>query len=604
MPMEQIVAIALTLAVLVAWMRLLLWRRASLNVGTTRTWRLVLLLLLQPICAILLFLTLFPPFGAQRAGELRIATAGTRGIAALASGPPLITLPEAPPVARAVPMPDLATALRRYPGTGRIHILGDGLTPRDLDVARTVALDFTPPPLRPGIRHITLPPPTAPGAPFRLGSQLSALSDARVELIDPAGRVTDRTSTDRDGYFRLTGTARAAGTALFSIRVRRDGKTMEQAAIPLIVRDTPTPRLLIVAAAPSAEIKFLRRWASDAGFSVVTQMQAGGGIQLGDAPISLDMGTLRRFDAAIFDDRSWSALGARRAIVMGAVREGMGLLLRATGPLDDGALGQWRAMGFGLSGQGSLSPLALPPATDPAIAATREGIGNDERPIDIAQPDEPLPDISRLSLSPAGDSNVPLLRDAGGTTIAAWRSVGQGRSAVMTVLDSYALSLTGRRALYDDWWSQLLSTIARPAASPVPDDRVAWAGERIIICGLSSPSRIFAPDGRASTVVPSGGCGGYWPDSAGWHRLTGADGQRLFYVQPADALPVMRTARNVDAMLMMPEPSSPTQVAPDARAARSAAWPFALAWLLVSALLWWLERAKLGRALSADQSAT
>ncbi|MFZ2994966.1 carboxypeptidase regulatory-like domain-containing protein [Sphingobium sp.] len=601
---KLIVAIIFGAVVLVAMARLVLWRRAAGDFGGTTTLRLAALLLLQPTCAILLFLTLFPPAGAQRSGILRIATAHTPGTAALASGPPIVILPEAPAIAGAAAMPDLATALRRYPGTARVSILGDGLTPRDLEAAQTVAVDFTPSSLRPGIRHLTMPQPTAPGAPFRLGGQLVGLSGATAELIDPAGRLTDRATPDAAGQFRLTGTARAAGTAMFMLRIRRNGQTVEEAAVPLIVRDAPAPRVLIVAAAPSAEVKFLRRWASDAGFTVVTQMQAGGGIQLGDAPVNLDAGTLRRFDIAIFDDRSWAAIGAKRGVVMGAVRDGLGLLLRPTGLLDSGKRGQWQMAGFTLSGPNSLSPLALPPATDPAISATRQGIGSEDAPTDIALPDDPLPDISRLSLVPMGTDSVPMLRDGAGTTIAAWHAAGQGRSAMFTVLDSYGLPLTGRRALYDDWWSQMLSAIARPAAAPSPVEGVAWAGERVALCGLSTPSRVTAPDGRAATVLPDRGCGAYWPMMAGWHSLSTSDGPRLFHVQAADALPIMRAARNMDAMLMLRAPVANRGMVSDVQERPGASWPFALGWLVVSAVLWWLERARLGRVTRADQSAT
>ena len=604
MSAKLIVAFLLGIAVLVAMVRLLLWQRLAGNVGTTTKMRLAALLLLQPICAIMLFLTLFPPAQIQRGGTLRIATAHTPRTAALASGPPLVTLPETPAIAGAVGMPDLATALRRYPGTGRVRILGDGLTPRDMEVAQTIAVDFAPPPQRPGIRHLALPQPTAPGAPFAVGGQLIGLPDATAELIDPAGRLTDKATPDAAGQFRLSGTARAAGTAMFTLRIRRNGQTVEQATVPLIVRDASAPRLLIVAAAPSAEVKFLRRWASDAGFSVVTQMQAGGGVQLGDAPINLDAGTLRRFDVAIFDDRSWAAIGARRGVIMNAVRQGMGLLLRPTGPLDNAMRGQWQSAGFALSGPNSLSALALPAAADPAIGATRQGIGTEDAPTDIALPDDPLPDISRLALVPGGMSSVPMLRDGAGTTIAAWHAVGQGRSAMFTVLDSYGLSLTGRRALYDDWWSQMLSNIARPVPAPSPVGDMAWVGERVAMCGLSKPSRVTAPNGHTTTVLPDGGCGAYWPMVAGWHSLPTSDGPQLFYVQAADALPVMRAARNADAMLMLQAPVADKDAASDGQNHPGASWPFALGWLLVSAMLWWLERARLGRMVRSDQSAT
>ena len=88
---------------------------------------------------------------------------------------------------------------------------------------------------------------------------MSALPSATVELLDPAGQVTDSVQADADGRFALTGTARAAGAVLFTMRVRDGRRTVEQASVPLLVADSPAPRLLILSAAPNAEVKYLRR---------------------------------------------------------------------------------------------------------------------------------------------------------------------------------------------------------------------------------------------------------------------------------------------------------------------------------------------------------
>jgi hypothetical protein len=67
--------------------------------------------------------------------------------------------------------------------------------------------------------------------------------------------------------------------------------------------------------------------------------------------------------------------------------------------------------------------------------------------------------------------------------------------------------------------------------------------------------------------------------------------KRQFYIYPADALPAMRAARDRAAMLALRPPTA-TDRAGDS--APGPSWPFALAWLIVSALLWLLERARRG----------
>lgn len=586
--------IILGVATMVAVIRLVVWRRSD-GGASNAMWRFLTLLALQPVCALSLYFTLFPPPATQPAGTLRIATAGTPIGAALLSGPPLIALPEAGNITGAQRLPDLATILRRHSDTRRIVILGTGLIPRDGDAARSVALSFHAPAPKTGIIALKSPPPTAPGAFFPVSGQLSGGVRSRVDLVDPAGRVTDSATPNEDGIFHLQGTARTSGLAEFSLRVKNGSRTVEEASIPVIVRDAAQPRLLIVAAAPNAEVKYLRRWASDAGFSVTTQMQTGAGVSMGDTPVQIDAATLSRLDAAIFDDRSWATLGIQRGAVLAAVANGLGLILHPGGPIDPAIRAQWQSLGFTLAGGNDASPLSLPPVRDPAVQATRLGIGSIEQPADMALPDDPLPDLSRLAAIPGGADTVPLLRDGSGTTIAAWRAADAGRIALFTPIDSYGLTLTGRRSLYENWWSGLLSTILRPTPSPTDLSDVYWAGEQANLCGFTTPATVQAPDGKISEILPVGSCGGYWPEHAGWHHLRSGGQARPFFVQRADALPSMRAMRDAETTQMLVSTSDRSSPAVQ-HSHPMPAWPFALLWLLASGLLWWLERSRLGRS--------
>ncbi|BBD97337.1 hypothetical protein SAMIE_1008380 [Sphingobium amiense] len=584
---ETIVAALLALATLGAAIRLLLWQRSAAQ--RAHPWRLALLLTLQPVTAILLYCALFPPASIGQTASLRIATAGAPRLAS-AGGDPLILLPEAPSIAGGERAPDLATALRRYPGVRTIRVLGNGLKPRDVDQARGLSVQFNAGAFPTGLTHLAPPPAIAPGSRFEVGGTVAGMPDADVELLDPAGRVTDAQPVREDGGFLLAGTARAAGTARFTLRILRGKRVIEKATVPLWVEETPRPRLLILSGAPGPEAKYLRRWAEDAGFDVVAQMAAGGGISLGDAPVPLDAASLARFDAAIVDDRSWPA--ARNALASAAA-SGLGLILRASGPLDAATRAQWRALGFALGGTNRVVPLALPPVHPPAIATTRQGIGDEGSPPDIASPDDPLPDINRVDLAPEGAGVVPILRDAGGRTLAGWRAIGRGRVALFTGTDSYGLTLTGRRDLHGDWWSALLSAVARPAPTGIVDTALHWAGERTTLCGLTGPARLEGPDGRRTQLAPVNGCAAFWPEKAGWFRVRDGKSWRAAYVHDRGALPALRQARDRQATALL---ASSQRDRPAAAAAPSVPpWLWWLGWLMAVALLWWLERSRFGR---------
>lgn len=603
MTAKMILAGVLAVAVLAAWARLVLWRRAA---PASPLWRLALLMGLQPVWAALLFLGLFPPGLPGAGGVLTILTANAPRTAA---GGLMIALPEAS-VAGVERAPDLGTALRLYPDTRRIKVLGDGLTARDRDAAGGRAVDFTPVAARPGLISLTPPARVAPGMRFQAGGQVAGLPEAVVELIDPAGRVTDTRTADADGRFIVWGTARAAGLVTFTLRIRNHaGKVVEQADLPVRVEADAAPRLLILAGAPGPEVKYLRRWATDAGFSVNTQMSAGGGIQLGDPAIVLNGATLRQFDIAVIDDRSWAGLGGGRDTVLAAVRDGMGLVLRTGGPLDGGGRASWRSLGFSLTGPDALSPVALPPVADQAIARTRSGIGSADTPADADMGEAVIPELSRLAATPGGGDTVPLIRDAGGATLSVWRAIGLGRAAVFTGVDSYGLTLTGHAALYGDWWSGMLSAVARPVAGAPVITGPAWVGDRVSLCNLSGQPRVERPDGALTTLIvdpAASGCAGYWPAASGWHglRTTGASGAEQvspFYVQPADRLAGVKAARDRDATLMLGRSASAAASTADSRTRPGPAWPWLLAWLLVGGLLWWFERSSLGRAVTKAQ---
>jgi hypothetical protein len=603
---KLILAVVLAGAVFAAWVRLVLWRRGAPHEAAGALWRVVVLMTLQPVCAALLFFCLFPPGVRVASGTLLVATAGAPRSATPTVGAILVALPEAPVLAGAEPAPDLGTALRRHPDVRRITVLGGGLTARDRDAAPGIAVTFDPTQLPKGVVSLDAPQGVAPGAGFEVGGQLSGLPGATVELIDPAGRVTDTQRVGDDGRFVVSGTARSAGLAVFAVRVRDAGRrVVEQADVPVRIEGQAATRLLIMAGAPGPEVKYLRRWATDAGFAVTVRTSAGGGVELGDAPVAINGATLRGFDVAVIDDRSWAGLGGQRAEVLSAVRGGLGLVLRSGGAPEDGALAQWRSLGFTVGGGQALTPITLPAATDADVVRTRRGIPAPDAPPDLDGGEEFLPGIGRLAATPGGDGTVPLLRDAGGATLSAWRAIGRGRVAVFTGVDSFGLTLTGRNDLYGGWWSTMLSAVSRPVAGAAPAfSGPAWVGDRVALCGLPGDARVERPDGSMATVrvgAGAGGCAGFWPAASGWHLLrtsTPDVGQQVwpFFVQPADRLVGVRAARDRDATLMLrnaaPAPADATIQGPEIP---GSPWPWFTAWLVVSAALWWLERSAPGR---------
>lgn len=563
------IATALVLALVAVAAPLRLWRQT----GGARGWRRNLLLALQPLCALALYLTLYPPSRPVEGGTLEVLTAGATSAA---SGAATVALPEAGAPAGATPVPDLATALRQRPGTARLRVIGRGLPARDRDAVAGLPLQFVPAAQLPGLVWLSAPGPVAPGNDFSVRGVLAGMPEARVELLDPAGRRVDAAAVDAQGRFTLQGQARMAGQTLFAVRVLdRAGAERERQPLPLQVVETPALRVWIMAGAPQPEWKYLRRWAADAGLSLHTQIAVGSGLQLGDAPLPMDAATLDRFDLLWLDQRALASLSrAQRQTVLAAVRRGLGVLVRLDGPTDAGL-------------RQALAQLGLP---------MRGGEGTASLAVAFNAAGEPSAALNVRDYAPTVPLAV-LASDAKQRPYAWWRAAGAGRIGVTTLTDSYRLPLAGDAGSHGRRWSQAVASLARARRSPQAEvelPALAWAGERVAVCGVGEGAQVLDPTDahqrlQRDAATGARACAAYWPSQAGWHVLVQGEQRHAFYVRdPAQARAwyqhdlAAATAQQVRAAAAGPIAQAPAL--PGSR------WPAWWAFVLLVAASWWLER--------------
>jgi hypothetical protein len=486
-----------------------------------------------------------------------------------------------------------------------VRIIGRGLTGRDRDAAAGLPITFTPMPVPRGLIRLDPPADTPAGAIFTVAGEANGMEGGAAELLDPAGRRVDRRVIGPDGAFAMGGTARAPGLATVTIRLRgRDGKIVSDTPVPLRTIAQPPLRALLIGA-PSPEAKYLRRWAEDSGIALQSRLEAGGGVNLGGESVSLTAATLREVDVVIIDDQSLGS--GSRAVLAQAVAGGLGVVVRMTAPASAAARGNWRALGLTVEGGSDAVPVALPPlAPDAETLTSLRGPGSVDAPASINTLDDPAPDLGRWTVR-AGAAFVPAVTDAEGGVLSGWQQRGQGRVALWTVANSFALVLNGQADRYYQWWSDTVSAVSRPDGTFRPEvPALPLAGERMAICGVSAAARVVGPDSAevALAIDPlagAQGCAAYWPASAGVHRIVqpGRDGAQEFalLVLPKDALPVAKAKEMGEATRRW----AAEQTAPASRDTperRGASWPYVLAWLLVSGLLWFGERRWLDRPSS------
>lgn len=591
------IASALLLVVLIATVR-------QLRAPRRRPALLGAIIALQWLTAALLFAVLQPPAQPVPAtGQVvLLADAAAAGPLPASASPPLL-LPEATAVAGGQRVPDLATALRLHP-TATLTLVGAGLAPRDREAALPADVRWQATPAPTGWVDLQLPAAVAPGARFEVRARAHGGGAAQAELRDPADAVVDRAAITADGQVVLSGIARSEGRSVFELRLLgADGHVIDRVPVPQQTLPAAPLRLRVRAGAPGAELKYLRRWATDSGLDVQVQADTGAGLSVGDGSVGLDAGALARSDMLVLDERSLPALGGSQfAAVRAAVQDGLGLLVRFTAAPSASTRQRLRELGLAVQGDGSSRSIELAADGDANLLQARRGPLSAGTPptaegveADRSSHGAALPALEHLDVRAAGTQ--PLLHDRRGQPIGNWRDLGKGRVGMLPITDSWRWVLSGRDDRHGELWSGVLSTLARaqalsdPLWSPQP---LAWVGERQLLCGASTTLQALQADGRAIPlpVDPASGserCAAWWPRAAGWHRLQLGERVLWRYVfDPASARPLHRQAM-IEATTRTLAAHAGTSVQATQQVPGSR-WPWWLAFVLCASLLWWLER--------------
>lgn len=572
MSVSQICMSLLIVVVLLNSARLIVSLKAQ-----ARVLPLLFVLILQVASAALLYFTLFPPDRFAVAERLQILTANAKPAPLLSTAKVrVLALPEAAKLSSVERMPDLATVLRRFPGVTEIEVLGDGLPMRDWDAAQDVSVKYKSVPIKQGIVELGLPANTAPGERWLVTGRVAQTAPTTVELLDPGKALVARMLVDAKGHFSLSDTARGPGQVLYQLRVlNAQKKILETLSFPVVSVAPQTLRILSVSGGANPELKYLKRWALDAGVNLQSSIALGMGMQIQSAPVSFNETSLRELDLLIIDERAWMALSepSKQALRV-AIAQGLGVLLRITGPLSAKARAEWRALGFSIAESETVQMLRL------------------------AEPNQQSnwPELNRQSIQVQSTDAVSLYADNQGQALGLWRAQQLGRVGVWWLNDSFRLVLAGHPDVYGAMWSQLITTLARAKQKPIlPLPSVPmWVNERAVFCGLANNASIETAQGQQQKLLlvtqgENKNCAAYWPQQAGWYALKSAEQAQPFYVRAKTEALALRQRSTQQAMMAL-SANQPLSHKVSRVAVPGLHWPYFLAWLLLTVLLWWLER--------------
>ncbi|MBD8525364.1 hypothetical protein [Pseudomarimonas arenosa] len=417
-----------------------------------------------------------------------------------------LALPDALPWPNAQPVPDLGAALRKQPAA--LVLAGDGLSSDQLALLAGLPLQFEPVnPTAPGIVKLSAPRTVSVGQRWTVRGRVQPTrSGLNLHLVDPAGNDLDQTAVDEAGEFQLVGSTPLASPLRYTVELRDEERMVQSLPLPLQAHIPSQMRMLLIAATPSPELKFLRRWATDAGIQLDAQIGVAPSLALRRGQPALSPASLAELDLVLIDDRSWQQVGQQRELIVEAVRNGLGLLLRVTEPASPARLQTWQQLGLSIESTG-------------------------EAPIEV----QPLFLVPRLASGtalhawPLRAVDAHPLRDDAALGHSTWNALGRGRVGLTWLNDTFQYVQQAHPEVHASHWAALLHELARSASSE-PRWRALTTPlvkQRATLCGGDRPPTLIGPDGeRIETLRDANtGCVGFWPSRPGLWQIESSAGQ-------------------------------------------------------------------------------
>jgi len=496
------------------------------------------------------------------------------------------------------PLSNLLALAEQRPALRRLHLLGRGVPVADLPALGQMQLQAHAAPAFGGFQEAQW------NATLRLGQPLTvagmvALSagwaPAWVSLrAGGAGRDSVRLPA-AGGAFRLRYVPKLAGRLQPELVLRQAGRVVATEPVPAEVTPTELPAVLLLAAVPSFEFKFLKNSLAAQGRAVALRTTVSRGLVqtefLNQPTRPLDHLTpalLNQYQLVVADAATLATLPASESQALRAATQAghLGLVVLAeAAPL----------------------PAATPARADFGVLA-QPTTGAAAGPQLLAWPGAPAglraPLPARLQPSAALQ---PLATGPGAVLAAASRRVGLGIVVVSTVAETFRWALGGQPAAYAAFWSRLLD-----AATPTPAAVATWQLAsrwprpqyplELRLAGALPPATALPTvrplsGGPAAalalaqdTRLPEWSTAQYWPSTAGWHEVRGPGRVRhAFFVFDSAAWRGPELAERARALAQRPATTGLGSAVGSVRVPWPAGWFFGL-FLLAAGFLWLEEK--------------
>jgi hypothetical protein len=397
-----------------------------------------------------------------------------------------------------------------------IHVFGFGFTEKELLLLKGQQVIFHPSPVVTGMGSVNWKQQLRKGEVLYVqGTYVNVEASPVTLLLNGFNSIVDSViiPAQQTKPFLLRTVPKQNGKAVFTIVALRGKDTLEKEPVPVEVIQSNKLKIMILAASPDFENKFLKDWLSQNGYTVVSKTNISTNkfdrSVLNAAQTSLDHITsslLDSFDIVISDESSLSTLPAteRDAVYKQVNAKGMGLIVRGD---TIASPREWYTRSFHL--------FQLPGKQPTHISVSFAGIQG-ELPVE-------QPQFIRLQ-----NGMQPLVSDSAANTMAAVVTEGSGKILFTTLNNTYSWFLLGNTMNYYSLWNLLLQRAGRQnrlansfetlPVLPVRNEAVTIALQTmsdtipVVRTGQSQPA--FAQD----PFVPYRWQTMWWPQETGWQQ--------------------------------------------------------------------------------------
>ncbi|GEO08344.1 hypothetical protein [Segetibacter aerophilus] len=430
----------------------------------------------------------------------------------------------------AVFVPDISLLSRTYSDITTFHVFGYGMSKDELQHIKKGSVIFHPTKLSAGISSISWNQKMKTGEKLFIQGRVENSTSGKLKIVLKSFNATLDSVALANGNnqrFELTTIPKHGGRAVYSIVFLSGKDTIEKELVPVQIEQGAALKVLMLAATPDFENRFLKDRLGEKGYKVVARTTISKNKfrkdYLNTSPLPVDRITtslLNNFDIAIADAAALQALSkTEQATLQGQVALGrMGLIVKVDSGMQSSSF------------YGRRFPLVAQ-------------AGNQDQNIQLKLSDTssklPALAIENPIFIRSVYGTQPVVMDKQNRVFANSTLMGAGKIILTTITNTFSWALSGYQNEYDQYWSELLNKAApKKTASEVwgispafpainqPAQLQVETSNAGVPHGQIGEASVFL---KAHSDLPFRWEGTYYPTSVGWRTGVQMDGVRFYW---------------------------------------------------------------------------